>query len=471
LPVCRRDPGIPRVTITNLAVLNNGTNADIITNFTGSAFVPKGPESFTYDADGSQTADGRWNMAWDAENRLNSFASLSTTPSASRRRLDCRYDYQSRRSEKVVSVWNGSSYVAQSTNRFVYDGWNLIAVLDGTNGLLYSFAWGSDLSGTAQGAGGVGGLLSMTVYSGANAGSYFYAYDGNGNVVALISAAAGTAAAQYEYGPFGELIRATGPMASVNPFRFSTKFQDDETGFLYYGYRYYNPSTGRWLSRDPVGEVGGFHLYSTCVNDIVDFFDPLGLWDLKGVLAVLCCKGDATGKKAVKIMAKYTVYSIEPQTGKTQYYTDASKNKKVGEPVAWSIGGYHSREKMEIAIDQTESNETAAATVIHETTHAQQHDRMERHPNNPPMSRKVKEREARVATEQWRLDRKLPPEDPSFRIKDRKTGKETLDLSAIYKKVDPLYGISSGGQDLYGDDFDVNPKNPKKTQEGPWKCP
>ena len=57
----------------------------------------------------------------------------------------------------------------------------------------------------------------------------------------------GAVAAQYEYGPFGELIRATGPMAKVNPFMFSTKFYDWETGLYYYGYRYYNPSTGRWL--------------------------------------------------------------------------------------------------------------------------------------------------------------------------------------------------------------------------------
>src|SRR6266403_1857079 len=58
-------------------------------------------------------------------------------------------------------------------------------------------------------------------------------------------------------GPFGELLRATGPMAKVSPFRFSTKYQDDETDLLYYGYRYYNASTGRWISRDPVGESGG----------------------------------------------------------------------------------------------------------------------------------------------------------------------------------------------------------------------
>jgi len=60
-------------------------------------------------------------------------------------------------------------------------------------------------------------------------------------------------------GPFGEVIRATGPMAKANPFRFSTKYQDDETDLLYYGYRYYNASTGRWISRDPIGEVG-FHV-------------------------------------------------------------------------------------------------------------------------------------------------------------------------------------------------------------------
>ena len=62
-------------------------------------------------------------------------------------------------------------------------------------------------------------------------------------------------------GPFGEVIRSTGPMAKANPFRFSTKYQDDETDLLYYGYRYYNASTGRWLSEDPINE-SGFKLYA-----------------------------------------------------------------------------------------------------------------------------------------------------------------------------------------------------------------
>src|SRR5262245_35880752 len=51
-------------------------------------------------------------------------------------------------------------------------------------------------------------------------------------------------------GPFGEVVRATGPMAKPNPLRFSTKYQDDDTDLVYYGYRYYSANIGRWLTRD-----------------------------------------------------------------------------------------------------------------------------------------------------------------------------------------------------------------------------
>ena len=59
-------------------------------------------------------------------------------------------------------------------------------------------------------------------------------------------------------------------MAKANPFRFSTKYQDDETDLLYYGYRYYNASTGRWLSQGPGrGRGGGPNLYRFVRNDPV----------------------------------------------------------------------------------------------------------------------------------------------------------------------------------------------------------
>jgi RHS repeat-associated protein len=82
--------------------------------------------------------------------------------------------------------------------------------------------------------------------------------------------------AQYKYGPFGEVIRASGPACGTNPFRFSTKYQDDETDLLYYGYRYYNASTGRWISRDPIGELAGLNLIGFVKNDSVGKADADG---------------------------------------------------------------------------------------------------------------------------------------------------------------------------------------------------
>jgi RHS repeat-associated protein len=66
-------------------------------------------------------------------------------------------------------------------------------------------------------------------------------------------------------------------MAKANPFRFSTKFQDDETDLLYYGLRYYNASTGRWLSQDPISERGGLNLYAFGMNSPIQGVDGLGL--------------------------------------------------------------------------------------------------------------------------------------------------------------------------------------------------
>jgi len=61
---------------------------------------------------------------------------------------------------------------------------------------------------------------------------------------------------RYEPDPLAARLREIGPMAKANPFRFSTQYQDDETDLLYYGYRYYRPSPGRWPNRDPVEEEG-----------------------------------------------------------------------------------------------------------------------------------------------------------------------------------------------------------------------
>lgn len=165
--------------------------------------------------------------------------------------------------------------------------------LDAESSLLQSFAWGLNLSGSLQGAGGVGGLLMVTDQTTINnqPSTHFPAYDGNGNVVVLVAAASGTVSATYEYGPFSEVVRQTGPMAHANKFRFSTKYQDDESEYLYYGYRSYNPSTGRWLSRDPIGEKGGLNLYGFVGNDPIGHFDKKGLfkWQEIGTRVLYSC--------------------------------------------------------------------------------------------------------------------------------------------------------------------------------------
>lgn len=240
--------------------------------------MAKTPEAFYYDLDGNLTNDGRWTYTWDAENRLVQQESLSSAPTASKFRLEFGYDSKGRRIQKLVSTNNGSVYVAQYTNRFVYDGWNLMAILNPQSSILQSFTWGLDLSGSLQGAGGVGGLLMLTDQTTINGqpSTHFASYDGNGNVSALVAAASGTVSATYEYGPFSEVLRQTGPMAKANKFRFSTKYQDDESDYLYYGYRSYNPSIGRWLSRDPIAEGGGNNLIAFCKNNSVSFFDKDG---------------------------------------------------------------------------------------------------------------------------------------------------------------------------------------------------
>jgi RHS repeat-associated protein len=225
---------------------------------------------------GYHSSNGRWIYTWNAENRLIRMESYSGAPLASRRRVQMDYDFQGRRIQRIVSTHNGTSWVVQSTLRYLYDGWNLIAELNAANAVQRTFIWGTDLSGTMQGAGGVGGLLMVRQVV-TPAMTHYVAYDGNGNVSGLVNASTGDYSAQYEYDPFGQTIRITGTMAKSNPFRFSTKYTDDATDMVYYGYRYYNPSTGRWLSRDPIEESAGPAIYVFVLNSPILWFDVHGL--------------------------------------------------------------------------------------------------------------------------------------------------------------------------------------------------
>ncbi len=143
--------------------------------------------------------------------------------------------------------------------------------------MTHSYTWGLDLSGTLQGAGGVGGLLSQTVIEPSSVKRYFPLADANGNCVSFIDEA-GNMQAHYTYDAFGNTVSQTGAVAADFRFRFrfSSKYLDDETGLLYYGYRYYAPALGRWLSRDPIGIKGGNGLYRLVDNCPISLLDLLG---------------------------------------------------------------------------------------------------------------------------------------------------------------------------------------------------
>ena len=115
----------------------------------------------------------------------------------------------------------------------------------------------------------------------------YYHTDVQGSVVAL-TGPSGEVRARYAYKAFGEVILEWG-FREDNPYRFSGRWYDEETGLYYYRSRYYDPQDGRFTSEDPLLFGGGQNLYAYCGNDPVNYVDPWGakpisLWGVfKGV--------------------------------------------------------------------------------------------------------------------------------------------------------------------------------------------
>jgi RHS repeat-associated protein len=121
--------------------------------------------------------------------------------------------------------------------------------------------------------------LATTKFTTANgvttAATYYPMYDGNGNITSYIDSNRNVVAA-FNYDSFGGFIAAAVNPLSL-PYAFSTKPLDSVTGLYYYAYRWYDPLTGRWPSRDPIGEEGGVNLYGFVGNDGTNEWDYLGL--------------------------------------------------------------------------------------------------------------------------------------------------------------------------------------------------
>jgi RHS repeat-associated protein len=250
-----------------------------------------------YDQDGNMTAgllngSGNGQFEYDGANQL-----IRTQATAISNPTRYAYDALGRRIAKISYNTNNEP---TSTTVFLYDGWNLIAEykLDaGAWALDRTYTWGIDLSGSTHGAGGVGGLLAVTKHeapptaSGQASTTHFYPIcDGNGNVEAYLDSN-GAPAAIYQYDAFGNVLSGGGKGAAIEQakfsHRFSTKYQDLETGLLYYGYRYYHAVFGRWINRDPSEESGGMNLYGFVGNAPVGSLDVLGLLSMRESMVVV----------------------------------------------------------------------------------------------------------------------------------------------------------------------------------------
>jgi RHS repeat-associated protein len=102
---------------------------------------------------------------------------------------------------------------------------------------------------------------------------YFYEADANGSVTSLTNPA-GTMVASYVYDSFGNLTSSSGTVA--NPFLYTGREFDSETGLYYYRARYYDPRTKRFLSKDRLWPIGG-NPYAYALNNPLLFTDPFGL--------------------------------------------------------------------------------------------------------------------------------------------------------------------------------------------------
>ena len=236
---------------TNLALANgNNTFTAIGRDASGHVATNKvnvsvSANAFVYDLNGNLLNDGQRYFTYDDENELtsvtvsNAWQSVYVYDGKLRRRIDREY------------TWNSGAWQLAAETYYVYDGNVVLQERWGGNIPAVTYTRGNDLSGSLQGAGGIGGLLARTDFN----GSAYYHADGNGNVTMLLDANQNVAA-KYLYDPYGNTLAMSGQLASANVYRFSSKEWNANAGLYYYLYRFYDPYLQRWPNRDPLGERG-----------------------------------------------------------------------------------------------------------------------------------------------------------------------------------------------------------------------
>ncbi len=280
-----------------------------------------------YDDNGNLTTRSNgtylaYTYSYDDENQLKSVAyGDGSQPTTAWWRLDFVYDGRDRLRRRLQYSWNSSGtnvgWVLSQELQYIYDG-NLV-IQDRVSGFAptASYARGVDMSGTLEGAGGIGGLLERATGYPSWSTHYYYQADGNGNITALEDGSQNLITG-YRYDPFGNTLYApaVGP-GSANPFRFSSKQLLSPSGMYYYGYRWYDPNLQRWPNRDPLGEPGfesirhvalaslsyAPNLYTFVSNQPSERWDAFGLHD-----TTLCNLFNNCKKKYDKCLARGLVF-------------------------------------------------------------------------------------------------------------------------------------------------------------------
>jgi RHS repeat-associated protein len=211
-------------------------------------------DTFVYDADGNTLSKtdstGTRSYTWDFESRLSSVVLPGSGGT-----VTFKYDPFGRRIQKSF-MQNSTS----TTTNYLYDGNNSIEELDSS---------GNELAGYSQGVD-----IDEPLAARRSGSTSYYQQDALGSVTS-VSGNTGTLANLYAYDAFGNLTMSTGSI--INPFQYTGRDYDPETGLRYYRARYYDSRIARFISEDPLSLHGGLNLYAYVDNDPTSFDDPFGL--------------------------------------------------------------------------------------------------------------------------------------------------------------------------------------------------
>ncbi len=165
--------------------------------------------SFTYDTNGNLTSDGLRGFDYDDENRLTRITLTNNWET------EFVYDGLSRRRVRNEYLWFNGSWAWNLQIEYVYDRNVVVQERWGGDEPWVNYTRGLDLSGSWQGAAGIGGLLAWSQKVSGAYQSHYYHADGNGNVTTLLNTNQ-VISTRYLYDPYGNFLASSGGMADVN---------------------------------------------------------------------------------------------------------------------------------------------------------------------------------------------------------------------------------------------------------------